>query len=116
MLPAALEELAARIVDAMRQEAERHCAAGCAPHIDPAAIQYTRVTDPSNQLPGYEGVWRNARGERCGILTFNSDGSFIAEYDIFMPHPQDARWFVETVSAWGNAESVRCEVQRIPAM
>ncbi|MBU0689604.1 MAG: hypothetical protein KJ850_05405 [Gammaproteobacteria bacterium] len=116
ILPAALEAVAKRIVIALQLEAERFTATGAAPYIDLAAAQFTRVVDPANQQPGYEGVWRNARKDRCGTITFNSDGSFFAEYDIFCPHPRDARWFVEMVTAWGNADHISSEATLIPAL
>ncbi|MDD2929664.1 MAG: hypothetical protein PHY50_07585 [Sideroxydans sp.] len=116
ILPAALESVARRIVIALQLEAERFTATGSAPYIDLAAAQFTRVVDPANQQPGYEGVWRNARKERCGSITFNSDGSFFAEYDIFCPHPRDARWCVEMVTVWGNANHISSEATLIPAL
>ena len=103
-----------RAVLALQQEAERY--AVTAPKIELAGLQFTQVIDPGNQLPGYEGMWRNTRNERCGTLTINSDGSFYAEYDLFCAHPRDARWFVEMVTAWGSAESLRCEAQLIPSL
>ena len=115
-LPAELRELAERIVAALQQEAERHTATGATPKIALAAVQFARVTDPASQQPGYEGVWRNARNDRCGTLTINGDGSCYAEYDLFCPHPRDPRWFVETVTAWGNAETMRSEAKLIPAL
>jgi len=115
-LPTALEALGERVVCALMEEAARFTATGSAPQIELAAANFTRVVDPGNQLPGYEGVWRNSRNERCGCLTFNSDGSFYAEYDLFCPHPRDTRWFVEMVTAWGGADSLRVEAQIIPSL
>lgn len=116
ILPAGLETLAGRIAQALQQEAERYTAPGSTPKIEQDALHFTQVTDPANQQPGYEGIWRNARNERCGTLTFNSDGSFYAEFDLFCPHPRDTRWFVEMVTAWGDDEMLRCEVKLIPAL
>jgi len=115
-LPVELEVLAERIVCAMTEKAARLTATGSSPQIELTAVNFTKVIDPGNQLPGYEGVWRNARNERCGCLTFNSDGSFYAEYDLFCPHPHDARWFVEMVTAWGRVDSLRVEAKLIPGM
>ena len=115
-LPVELEAVAKRIVFAMRKEAEKYTAVGDTPRIELCALLFTRVMDPGNQLPGYEGVWRNSRNARCGTLTFNSDNSFFAEYDLFCPHPRDPRWFVEMVSAWGRDETLRCEVKLIPSL
>lgn len=114
-LPVELEMLAGRIVAALQEEVVLYSAAGSAPKIEFAAVQFVHVTDPFNQQQGYQGTWRNARNERCGTLTINSDGSFYAEYDLFCPHPRDARWFVEMVTAWGNQESVHSEAKLIPA-
>ena len=116
VLPAELTVLAERIVAALQDEAARYTEAGKAPQISLAAVEFTQVIDPGNQLPGFEGIWRNARQARCGCLTFNSDSSFYAEYDLFCPHPTDERWFVEMVTAWGRADSLRVEVQLIPGM
>ena len=114
-LPAELETLAEKIVRALNDEAVRCTATGSTPKIELAALNFTRVIDPGNQLPGYEGVWRNARNDRCGCLTFNSDGSFYAEYDLFCLHPRDTRWFVEMVTAWGRDDALRVEAQMIPS-
>jgi hypothetical protein len=116
VLPVELEALAERIVSALQKEAINHTATGAAPRIRLDAVQFTKVIDPGNQLPGYEGVWRNARNDRCGTLTINSDNSFYAEYDLFCPHPRDVRWFVEMVSAWGREDVVRSEAKLIPAL
>ena len=115
-LPAELVVLAERVVRALQKEAEHFTATGATPRIDLAPVQFNRVTDPSNQQPGFEGIWRNARNERCGSLTINSDGSFYAEYDLFCPHPRDVRWFVEMVTAWGAGDTLRCEARLIPAL
>lgn len=115
-LPDELIPLAGRVVHALRQEAERVTAAGAVPEIELAPLQFRRVIDPSNQRPGFEGIWRNARNERCGSLTINSDGSFYAEYDLFCPNPRDERWFVEMVTAWGAGEALRCEARLIPSL
>lgn len=115
-LPAELAILTERIIDAMTDEAARFADAEKMPRIAETVLNVTRVIDPGNQQAGYEGIWRNAHQARCGSLTFNSDGSFYAEYDLFFPHPTDARWFIEMVTAWGRAESLRVEVQMIPSL
>ena len=115
-LPVELKALVARIVAALQQEAERYTPAAATQKIELAPVQFVRVTDPLNQQPGFEGIWRNARNERCGMLNINSDGSFYAEFDLFCPHPRDERWFVEMVTAWGAGETLRCEARLIPRM
>ncbi len=115
-LPAELDALAERIVTALQQTAADYTAAGATPPIELSRLKFTRVIDPGNQLPGYQGVWRNARNERCGMLTINSDKSFYAEYDLFCPHPRDSGGFVEMVIAWGRGELLRCEAKQIPGL
>jgi hypothetical protein len=115
-LPAEFEALGERIAAALQQTALNYTATGAAPRIELEAARFTRVIDPGNRLPGYEGVWRNARNERCGILNINSDNSFYAEYDLFCPHPRDPRWFVEMVTAWGRDASLRCEAKLTPSL
>jgi len=115
-LPSELEGLAELIVRILQNEAGKYAAQGTAPQIELVQVQFTRVIDPGNQLPGYQGVWRNARNNRCGEITFNSDTSFYAEYDLFCPHPRDARWCVEMVTAWGRAGDLRSEAKLIPAL
>lgn len=116
VLPAELETLAERVVAALQKTADNYTATGATPRIEFADLRFTRVIDPGNQLPGYAGVWRNARNDRCGTLTINSDNSFFAEYDLFCPHPRDPRWFVEMVTAWGNESSLRSEATLIPSL
>ena len=112
-LPEGLAAQAEKIVCALCNEAARFTAR--VPKIELATLNFTKVIDPGNQQPGYEGVWRNARNDRCGCLTFNSDGSFYAEYDLFCSHPHDARWFIEMVTAWGKDGTLRVEAQMIPS-
>lgn len=112
-LPAELKALAMRIQAALQREAEKFSVTDAMPQIELDAVQFTCITDPFNCQPGYAGIWRNARNERCGSLTFNSDGSFFAEYDLFCPHPRDPRWFVEMVTAWGRGDDLTCEAQLI---
>lgn len=115
-LPDELEAMLGRIALALQQEAERFSALGGAPKIDAAALQIKCVIDPVNQRPAYEGLWRDLRNARCGMLSINSDHSFYAEYDMFCLHPRDSRWFVEMVTAWGNADSFKCEATLIPSV
>jgi hypothetical protein len=115
VIPPHLDGLAERIVAALQKEAANFSATGAAPAIDLTALQFTQVVDPESQLPGYQGVWRNARNERCGMLAINSDSSFYAEYDLFCPHPRDVRCFVEMVTVWGHEDTVRSEAKLIPS-
>ena len=115
-LPDDLKQLAECIVSALNVEAVRYTVPDKTPQIKLEEVSFTWVIDPGNQLPGFEGIWRNVRQARCGSLTFNSDGSFYAEYDLFCPHPTDARWFVEMVTAWGRGDELKVEAQMIRSL
>jgi len=62
------------------------------------------------------GIWRNRQGHRLGEIKLHGDGSFYAEYDVALQHPNDARWFVECVVAWGRDGVIKTEARRLPAL
>ena len=75
---------------------------------------YQLSRDPASGEDSLVGVWRDARGRKCGTLLIHADGSFFAEYDVIRDHPRDARWFVEAVTAWGRGEIIRSEPRLLP--
>jgi hypothetical protein len=114
-LPEQLYVQAEHIVSVMNHEISKLDGLARPVDISVTDAVFSRVIDPENQLPGYEGIWRNSRNERCGSLIFNTDGSFYAEYDLFLPHPKDQRWFIEMVTAWGRDTLTHAELQLIPS-
>ena len=52
--------------------------------------------------------------QRIGRLQFNSDDSFYAEYDVVKNHPRKLKWFVEGITAWGKADSIKAEAKLLP--
>lgn len=114
-LPDELAELGARLCRVLAEEARRY-AADQAPAIRLDEAVFTRVTDPANGLPGYEGVWRDARAQKCGSLTLNSDGSYCGEFDLLVMHPGKPRWFVEAVTVWGRDGVVKAEPRLLAAV
>jgi hypothetical protein len=75
---------------------------------------YTLSRDPASGEDSLVGVWRDARGNKLGEILFHADGSFFAEYDVIRNHPQDSRWFVEAVTAWGRGSDIRSEARLLP--
>lgn len=67
--------------------------------------------DPASVEDALTGSWRGIRGELRGSVVIHADGSFFAEYDILLPHPQRARWFIEAVTAWGGDAGVKAELR-----
>jgi hypothetical protein len=72
--------------------------------------------DPANGESSLVGTWQDTKGHRVGSIIFHCDGSFFAEYDVVEPHPQDKRWFVEAVNAWGKHDTVKAELRLLPAL
>jgi hypothetical protein len=80
----------------------------------PDAAEYRLERDPATGLDSLVGIWRDARGNKCGTLLIHADGSFFAEYDVIREHPQNDRWFVEAVTAWGRGDIIRSEPRLLP--
>lgn len=72
--------------------------------------------DPASSESSLVGTWRDGKGQRMGSIIFHCDGSFFAEYDVVEPHPQDTRWFVEAVNAWGKHTTIKAELRLLPAV
>lgn len=73
---------------------------------------FTLVKDPYSGTQNLAGYWYDeAKKQRIGTLQFNSDGTFYAEYDIVKTHPGKLKWFVEGVTAWGKADSIKAEAK-----
>ena len=114
-LPDELVELGVKLCLVLREEARLY-AKDKAPAIRLEEARFTRVVDPSNGLPGYEGVWRDSRGQKCGSLTINSDGSFHGEFDLLVLHPKKPRWFIEAITVWGRDGVVKAEPRLLAAV
>lgn len=85
-----------------------------APVYREAAFAHSK--DPYSGLDSLVGIWRNRQGHRIGEIKLHGDGSFYAEYDVALPHPSNARWFVEAVVAWGRDDIVKGEAKLLPAV
>lgn len=72
---------------------------------------YELATDPLTQRQALQGVWYVDKHLKKGELIFQIDGSFYAEYDVVQPHPQDQRWFVEAMTAWGRDGNIKTDAR-----
>jgi len=81
-----------------------------------AEAAFAESKDPYSGQMGLVGIWLNRHGYRIGEIKLNSDGSFYAEYDVALPHPTNARWFVEGVIAWGRDDIIKAEPKLLPAL
>lgn len=102
------DPVARSICKALEQEAQK-IGITPPPVINWASAELAIVKDALNGSDCLSATWRDAHGTRKGLLQFNSDGSFFAEYDVVQPHPKDKRWFVEAVTAWGRDNRIATE-------
>lgn len=73
---------------------------------------FVLIKDPYTGGHNLTCYWYDgSKSQRIGRLQFNSDGSFYAEYDVVKTHPGKSKWFVEGVTAWGNAENIKAEAK-----
>ncbi len=114
-LPPELMRLGTRLCDVLSAEARRYAGVD-APLIRLEEAVFIRVTDPANGLPGYEGVWRDARAQKRGSLTINTDGSYQGEFDLLVLHPLKPAWFIEAVTVWGRDGVVKAEPRLLAAV
>lgn len=80
----------------------------------PVDAVYHMEKDPADGRFSLVGEWRDDRGMKFGTLLFHADGSFFVEHDIVRPHPSNAQWFVEAVSAWGRDDTIKSEARLLP--
>lgn len=114
-LPDSLVELGVKLCAVLSAEARLY-AGDKAPTIHLEDAAFARVIDRASDLPGYEGVWRDARAQKCGSLVINSDGSYYGEFDLLVLHPRKPNWFIEAVTVWGRDGVVKAEPRLLAAV
>ena len=72
------------------------------------------VKDPFTGDFNLSCYWYDVYNRRIGRLQFNSDGTFYAEYDVVKNHPKKPKWFVEGITAWGKADTIKAEAKLLP--
>jgi hypothetical protein len=76
---------------------------------------FVLIKDPYTGEQNLTCYWYDeSTNQRIGRLQFNSDNSFYAEYDVVKNHPRKLKWFVEGVTAWGKADSIKAEAKLLP--
>lgn len=76
--------------------------------------EYSLSRDPGSGEDSLIGIWRDQKGHKQGEILFHADGSFYAEYDVISKHPENSKWFVEGVTAWGRDELIKSEPKLLP--
>lgn len=117
-----VEARKAELHDRLQQVADRLNAEVCKLKLDDIKVANIEQADcvlsrdPASGGETLNLTWRNEYGFKCGEMLFHADGSFFAEYDVVRNHPDDKRWFVEAVTAWGRDDSIKSEPRLIPAV
>lgn len=70
-----------------------------------AKATFTEKADPFSQEISLIGTWHGQ--QRYGTVTFFPDGRVFAEYQVLLPHPQQADSYVESVQIWGRPQHFR---------
>ena len=70
-----------------------------------AEVSFTEEADPYTREVSLIGTWRGK--QRYGTVTFFPDGRIFAEYQVLLPHPAKAEYYVEAVQVWGPPEQLR---------
>jgi hypothetical protein len=83
------------------------------PNYDDAS--FVLIKDPYTGQQNLACYWYDPNNrQRIGRLQFNSDETFYAEYDVAKVHPRKALWFIEAITAWGNADTIKAEAKLLP--
>lgn len=82
----------------------------------PDQAEWDCSEDPFDQSETLLVRWLAADANKMGEIQVRANGTFYAEYDVVRDHPKDVRWFIEAVTAWGEAERVKSELRLLPAI
>ncbi|WP_317929955.1 hypothetical protein [Halioxenophilus sp. WMMB6] len=82
----------------------------------PELAQYRLQVDPFDGSETLVGTWLDTHGSQTGEVQIRPNGSVYAEVDVVRDHPNDVRWFVESVTAWGNRQEIKTELRLLPAI
>jgi hypothetical protein len=72
-----------------------------------AEAVFEEATDPFSQEISLIAYWRGKA--RFGQATLFPDGRVFAEYQVLLPHPEQADSYVDSVQIWGRPQQWRGE-------
>lgn len=84
------------------------------PH--PQSASFSLISDPYDGSEVLLGHWRDKHGAQQGEIQVRVDNSVYAEVDVIRDHPKDARWFIESVTAWGSLSNIKTDLRLLPAV
>lgn len=79
----------------------------------PELASYRRQIDPFDSSETVVGTWHDEHGSQTGEVQIRANGSVYAEVDVIRNLPNDGRWFVEAVTAWGESGNLKSELRLI---
>lgn len=82
----------------------------------PELAAYQLIRDSFDGSETLAGEWRDSQGALQGEVRIREDGNVYAEVNVIRRHPTDVRWFVEAVTAWGNADGLKTELRLLPSV
>ncbi len=82
----------------------------------PDSAEYDIKIDPFDSSRYLIGIWSDKHGAQIGEIQVRENGTVYAEVDVVRNHPKDGRWFVESVTAWGNREDIKTELRLLPTI
>jgi len=72
--------------------------------------------DPYDGTTTLVGEWQNPKGKVIGSVVIHESGQLFAELDVLRLLPEDTRWLVDAVVAFGTAGDLRSELRLTPAI
>jgi hypothetical protein len=75
-------------------------------------LRYVQSCDPFDKQLTMTGLWE-WNGDALGSVQLRADGGVYGEYFVTQPHPTKAGAFIEAVTVWGGAGSLRSELRLV---
>lgn len=72
--------------------------------------------DPFDGSETWFAEWRDPQGTQLGSVSIHGSGQAYVQFDVLQPNPNNPKWFVEAVTAWGDRKQLKSELQLIPAL
>lgn len=74
-----------------------------------AAWDQARFELQTDPFSGEQALLARWTANGAGMVTVRGDGTVYAEWDLLVPHPRDARYWIESVLTWGRPPDLKSE-------
>ncbi len=82
----------------------------------PEKAAFHLEVDPFDSSETLTATWKNVSGGKLGEVRIHETGNIYAETDVLLHHPENAKWFVESVLVWGRKERLKTDLRLIEAI